>query len=243
MIRPIQTLTTRLTRDSTRTAAATLVVAAAVTTFALLGAVTATGTTAAQSDDPTVRLVGGDVTASETATFDVVLTSAPDGLSGYYLRLSVDGTDVARIDGAAYPDAFSMTNEPTTGGEGETLRLEAADLEDSVQAGAADVSLATVELTGVAPGEARISVEPVQFDTDSGDRFQPATQSDVVTVAAENAVEDGATGASDGASDGSGSLGGGATGAADSVGGVPTVVLVGAAAALLAGGVLLGRRL
>ncbi|WP_089698088.1 hypothetical protein [Halogranum gelatinilyticum] len=203
---------------------------------------TATGTTAAQTDDPTVRLVGGDVTASETATFDVVLTSAPDGLSGYYLRLSLDGTDVARIDGAAYPDAFSMTNEPTTEGDGGTLLLEAADLEDSVQAGAADVPLATVELTGVAPGEARVSVEPVQFDTDSGDRFQPATQSDVVTVAAEDS-EDGAAGATEDASDGSDSLGDGATGAAGSVGGVPTVVLVGAAAALLAGGVLLGRRL
>jgi hypothetical protein len=230
MARTTRPLVSILTDDSARIATLAVLVL-------LLGAVTAAGTTAAQSDEPTVRVVGSDVTTSGSASVQVVLSTAPEGLSGYYLRLSVDGTDVARIDGASYPDSFSMTSEPEVEADGQTVLLEAADLDDAIQPGSTDVTLATVDLSGVAPGETRVTVEPVQFDADGGESFDPAAQPDVVTVTSEQNADGSDSSANGDVADNAlaGSTGG--------VGGIPTVVFVGVAALLLGGGILFGRRL
>lgn len=150
--------------------------------LALLGAVTA-GPATAQTDQPTVRVVGDTVSADGTTTVGVVLTAAPDGLSGYYLDLTVDGP--ARIESASYPDAFELTSDPVVGDDGRTVTLEAADVEGQVEPGATDVTLATVELAGTAPGEAELTIQPRQFDDDEGSGFQPAAQSGTVTVTGE----------------------------------------------------------
>lgn len=161
----------------------TAAVAVALAALALLGAVAAAGTATAQTEQPTVVVTDGTTAGDGTTTVGVVLTDAPDGLSGYYLELTVENPDVARVESAGYPDAFGLTSEPEIGSDGATVTLEAADVEGAVDPGATDVTLATVTVGGAAPGDVELTVEPRQFDADDGSAFSPATQSGTVTVA------------------------------------------------------------
>jgi hypothetical protein len=184
---------TRNTTDFLRLAAVGAVVLA-------LCASALTGAAAAQSDDPTITVSSTTVQPGETATVDVVLTSAPEGLAGYAVDLSVEG-DGATIAGANYPDAFGLTSEPSIGDDGKTVTLEAADLSENVQPGASEVVLATVELSGERAGETTLSLAPVQFDTDGGGSMSPASDAGTVTVGSvgtdTTATNDGATAAAD----------------------------------------------
>jgi hypothetical protein len=170
--------TSILPHSRTRRVALTVAFAA----VALLGTA---GAVTAQSNQPTISVTGATTVADGTTTVDVVLTEAPDGLSGYYLSLAVGDGEVAQIESASYPDRFGLTTDPDVGPEGRTVTLEAADVEGAIESGATNVTLATIEVAGGTPGEARITVEPRQFDSDNGTQFQPSTQPGVVTVDGE----------------------------------------------------------
>ena len=174
-----------------------LALALALAALALLGAVTAVGTTAAQTD-PTVRVDGGTTGVNETTTVDVVLTSAPNGLSGYRLNVSVADGGVARIESANYSDRLGLTSDPTIGSNGSVVSLYAVDVGRSVEPGASNVTLATVEIAGVEPGETRLTLEPGPFEGDNnGTAFQPAVQNATLTVNGDGAAS-GSSGSGDG---------------------------------------------
>ena len=156
--------------------------AVALAALALFGAVATAGTATAQSDRPTIVVTDGTTAVDGTTTVGIVLTSAPNGLSGYYLDLTVGDAESVRIESASYPDRFGLTSEPKISADGASVTLEAADLEDAVKPGATDVTLATVTVAGASPGSVTLSVEPRQFDADDGSAFSPATQSGTVTV-------------------------------------------------------------
>ncbi|WP_237561701.1 hypothetical protein [Halorubrum halophilum] len=160
--------------------------AVALAALALLGA--GAGLATAQTDGPAVSVTDADLSASGTATVDVVLTSAPNGLAGYNIDLTVDDPNVAHIESASYPDRFDLTTDPAVGDEGRTVTLEAADMGSTIDAGASDVTLATVEIAGDAPGEAELAVEPQQVDTNDGDRIQPAAQAGALTVTGDSSA-------------------------------------------------------
>lgn len=164
-----------------------LALVAAVLAVTMLAPVTAAVATpaGAQGDGPTVRVVGEAVGTDRTATVRVVLTTAPEGLSGYALELSVENPDVARVEGASYPERFGLTTEAAPGAGGRTVTLEAVDLDSTVEPGASNVTLATVEIAGEAAGETAVSVDGVRLDDDSGDPLDPAVQSGTVAVTDE----------------------------------------------------------
>ncbi|WP_152040740.1 hypothetical protein [Salinigranum salinum] len=178
----------RSTTNPIRTAVVAAIVVA-LAAGALTGAVTA------QTDQPTITVSDVTVEPGDSATVDVVLTSAPDGLAGYALELTVEG-DGAAVEGASYPDVFGLTSQPEIADDGTSVTLEAADLGENVQPGAAGVVLATVELNGEAAGEAGLSVEPLQFDTDGGGTMNPATEAGTVTVGGDADAETEASDAS-----------------------------------------------
>jgi len=178
MTRPTRSLS--ILADTRRRDAA---LAVALAALALLGAVAAAGTATAQRDRPAVVVTDGTTAPDGTTTVGIVLTTAPDGLSGYYLDVSVANADVARIESASYPEQFGLTSEPAISADGATVTLEAADMEGAIEPGATDVTLATVTITGVAPGEAELTVDPRQFDADDGSAIGPATGAGTVTVA------------------------------------------------------------
>ena len=211
------------------------IAALAVVTLGLGLLAAGAGVTTAQTAQPTVSVSSATTTVDDTATVDVVLTEAPDGLSGYYLDLTVDNPEAAAVTSASYPDEFGLTTDPTIDADGQTVTLEAADMEGSISPGATDVTLATVEVASQAAGEVELTVEPQQFDTDDGGRIRPETQSGVLTI--DGGGNDGSGPGGEG-SDGPDSGGSDAsnTGSSASSGGITTgsfggstAVLVGAA--------------
>lgn len=162
------------------------VLVVALSAIALLWVVAAAGTATAQSDQPTVVISDGTTAPDSTTTVDIVLTSAPNGLAGYYLELTTESPEVAQIESASYPDRYGLTSEPEIISDGTAVTLEAADVDGVVGSGATDVMLATVTISGAAPGAVTLSVEPQQFDADDGSAFSPITQSGTVTVIGED---------------------------------------------------------
>ncbi len=169
------------------------VVVTAVAVLALLGVMAAVGPAAAQTERPTVVVTNGTAAAEDTTTVDIVLTNAPDGLSGYYLDVTVENPEVARIESASYPDRFGLTSEPEIGADGASATLEAADIDDTIQPGSTDVTLVTLTVSFVDPGEAELAVEPRQFDADGGNVFNPSTQPGVVIGSTADASDAEAT--------------------------------------------------
>ncbi|MYL15988.1 hypothetical protein GLW36_04900 [Halorubrum terrestre] len=205
--------------------------AIALATLALLGA--GAGLAGAQSDAPAVSVSDAELSPSGTATVDVVLTSAPNGLAGYNIDLTVADPEVAHIESASYPDRFDLTTDPAIGDAGRTVTLEAADVGSTIDAGATDVTLATVEIAGDAPGEAELAVDLRQLDGNDGDRLTPAAQAGTLTVTGDSSPSDEAGADSQSASSAPGpvsELGGSAEG-------LPTGILA-LLAALAAVGVL-----
>jgi hypothetical protein len=252
------TPTPRPARDgqerSRRARLTALAVVAALATVVLAGAVAGVGATAAAQDGPTVQVTDASVDPGGTTTVRLVLTSAPEGLAGYELVLSVEG-EAATVAGANYTDAFGLTTEPAVSDDGRSVRLEAADVEGNVQPGATDVTLATVELRGESAGRAGLEVQPVQFDADGGARMNVGAGSGSVVVGEPEATatptdEPTATpGGEQGATDGSASSSDADVATATPTntttsgqGGLPLAGLGVAAVALVVAGVLLGRR-
>ncbi|GCF12346.1 hypothetical protein Harman_02810 [Haloarcula mannanilytica] len=137
---------------------------------------------AAAQSGPTVTVGNGTVTAGETTTVQVVLTSAPDGLAGYQVELALDDPAVAQFDNASYPDRFALTTDPVVSSDGGTITIEAADLDGAIEPGAGNVTLATVEIAGGEAGETGLTVASGQFDADGGEAIEPATEPTTVTV-------------------------------------------------------------
>lgn len=167
---------------------------AAFVALALLATVAGAGAATQTADGPAIRLTDGTTTAGGNTTVDVVLTSAPDGLAGYYLDLTVESPDGTRIVNASYPDRFGLTTTPEYSDDRSTVTLEAADLNDAVEPGATDIRLATVELSGGASGGASLAVEPRQFDDDDGNTFEPARATTQATAARSGSTSGDAAG-------------------------------------------------
>lgn len=190
--------TTTALRPTTTLSPAMTTLAVALAALALLGA--GAGLATAQADDPVISATDAEMSPSGNATVDVVLETAPNGLSGYNIDLTVDDPDVAHIESASYPDRFDLTTEPAIGDEGRSVTLEAADVGSTIDAGASDVTLATVEVVGDASGEAELTVDPRQVDTNDGDRLQATPQAGALTVTPESSPSSSAAGSGDAAS-------------------------------------------
>ncbi|GGK64861.1 cell surface protein [Haloarcula sebkhae] len=171
--------TTRSIPGRVRTASRPLALVALVL---LAGTVPALAT---GQSTPAISIETDSVAAGETMAVPVVLTSAPDGLAGYQLELSVDDPAVARFKNASYPDRFGLTTDPVVSSDGGTVTLEAADLDGQIEPGASGVTLATVTLAGVDVGETQVTVASNQVDADGGGAVEPATEAATVTVTGE----------------------------------------------------------
>lgn len=120
------------------------------------------------------------VTAGETTSVAVTLSSVPEGLSGYEITVSVGSASTATIRNVTYADAFGITD--TTREADATVGLKAADVPDSISPGDEDVRLATLEVVGHQPGETEFDVAIERIDDDEGDDVQVTVDAGSVTV-------------------------------------------------------------
>ena len=140
----------------------------------------ATGTQAA--NDSTLAVADATVEPNEKTRARVTLDEVPAGLAGYEVTLELRSTGVANVTGASYPDAYQPTTDPDIGPDGRTITLEAADLSGQVEPGATNVTLATVNVSGVEPGATEFVVSDLQVDADDGSRVAPSFDPGAVRV-------------------------------------------------------------
>jgi hypothetical protein len=140
-----------------------------------------------------------------SATITLTLDSAPDGLAGYRMNISLSNPAFVRITGVSYPSWAMISN--TTGVPGSAVRISGIDLGKSVEPGAASVPLATITLQGLGAGTCRIITSDSRFDADGGAITLADPIEATVTVLASSSGGTSSGGSTGGAS-GGGSGGG-----------------------------------
>lgn len=122
-----------------------------------------------------------DVTASagDEAAVVVTLDGAPDGLQRYNVTVGVSNADVATVESASAGDveAFQVRSRAA-----DSITFRAADLSESVEPGASNVTLGTVTLSTRDPGTAELVVTVHDFRTDEGEPLQPSTSRGTLAV-------------------------------------------------------------
>ncbi|ELY98641.1 hypothetical protein [Natrialba asiatica] len=164
-----------------------------------------TVTATATAGDPELVVSNGTIAPGDTGTHRIALTDAPDGLAGYKLELEFSSEGVATVTNASYPERFGLTTDPIVSADGQSLTVEAADLDDEITAGATNVTLARIDVDGVEAGTTDLQVAAMQIDADGGSPVEPAIEAGTVTVG-DGGTEAGHNQSADGdaESDGSG---------------------------------------
>lgn len=144
------------------------------------------------------------------ATITLTLDSAPDGLAGYRMNISLSNPAAARITGISYPSWAVISN--TTGVPGSAVRISGIDLGKSIEQGATSVPLATITLQGLGAGTCRIITSDSRFDADGGAITLADPTEATVTVSASTSGGTSSGGSTGGASGGGGGSSGSYTG-------------------------------
>ncbi|OPX75651.1 MAG: PKD domain protein [Methanoregulaceae archaeon PtaU1.Bin059] len=133
-----------------------------------------TVTTSSQGDrEVYLTPVSLPVMNGTTAEFEVRISSLPEGLAGYDLRVTIDNPSIAEIVGVQYP-GWAAFNNTTPQPPAHSLRLSGVDSGRLVEAGAGSTLLATITVRADATGTSRISITNVNMDADGGVVITPA---------------------------------------------------------------------
>lgn len=158
---------------------------AAIGPVAVAGAESTSSATVGSQDaaaDPTLVVSNETADPQSTATHRISLTDAPEGLAGFEVTLALEADGVATIGNASYPDRFGLTTDPVVSADEQTVTVEAIDLDDAVTSGETDVTLTTIDVTGVDHGETDLRVSDAQLDADGGDPVDPSRAAGTLTV-------------------------------------------------------------
>jgi hypothetical protein len=116
----------------------------------------------------------------EVKAFDLVIDRLSDGLSGYELNVALNVTGAAEIVGVSFPSWATIRDNSTL--PADTVNLRAADLMQNVGTGASNVTLVTLFVRGDLPGAARLDVDVVELDSDSGSPLDAGTCPGVLVI-------------------------------------------------------------
>jgi PKD repeat protein len=128
-----------------------------------------------------LSIENGQVSAiGESTSLAVILDSAPDGLAGYNISVSIEDPSVAVLTGVSYPSWVTIKYNSTF--PSTSCWLKGLDLAEQIQAGAEDINLATVTIQGLKAGSAPVTLSVTLMNEDGGARMYPNIQDGVFTV-------------------------------------------------------------
>ena len=114
---------------------------------------------------PAIKIGGAEVQLDGFATVDVVLTSAPEGIAGFDIDVSMNNANV-EIVGAALAPEFENLAQNTSA---TVSRIIGVDFNQVFNAGDTNIRLATLTLQGIAVGSAEFVISINNMDDDNGD--------------------------------------------------------------------------
>jgi len=120
-------------------------------------------------EEPTLYIEASKDTiyVGENIEVNIMLSTAPNGLSGYNISISVSNSSIARIFKLKPPEwAALQVNGSISEG---TVWIRVVDLYEKVQPGSGNIILASIVLEGLSEGVAEIIVRANAMDDDYGD--------------------------------------------------------------------------
>lgn len=114
---------------------------------------------------------GSGLIAGEEITVSLILDSAPYGISGFAITITVEDPAVAEITGVTLPAWAELSD--IAGVPGPEISILAADIQGSVEKGSNAVVLATLTVKGLSPGTTDIVLSEPIFDDDDGNDIDP----------------------------------------------------------------------
>ena len=127
-------------------------------------------------DNGSISGPGGETTVTLT------LDNAPNGLSEYYLEVSLENSSIAEITGVVFPGWAVGMNRNGTLPATRDLMIWANDTTYTVDSGALNVTLVTLTLEGLNPGSTTINISNTNFDDDDGNDILPSVITGTLTV-------------------------------------------------------------
>lgn len=136
----------------------------------------------------TVRFVPQEISVKpgETVTVDLVLSDAPEGLSGYRTLVIIETSGIAEITAVTFPEWAEFTG--AEGIPGVRVKVTGVDLNGMVERNAKNVVLATLTIRGISEGNGIIGFEDAFFDDNRENRIVPDTLNSTFVVSAAPAV-------------------------------------------------------
>jgi PKD repeat protein len=119
-------------------------------------------------------------TIGDTDAINMTLDSAPTGLSGYSINVTIDDPSVATISGVSFPEWASLHD--TTMLPSSSCRIKATDMNEQVQAGATNINLATVTIQGLKGGSTPVTLTLNKMNDDDDALLSPTIVSGTFTV-------------------------------------------------------------
>lgn len=115
----------------------------------------------------------------EQSQVAVTLDAAPNGVQRYNVTVHLEQPEVASIESAAAGDVEAFQVRARTD---DSVTFRAADLSQSVQDGATDVTLGRLTLATTNPGASELTVTVHDFRNDDGEQMNPAVSAGTLTV-------------------------------------------------------------
>jgi secreted PhoX family phosphatase len=129
-----------------------------------------------------IQLDSVAISYGQTGRVGLSLSSAPTGVSGGVITVSVTDTDVAKITDASYDGDLALTEDPMISEDGTSVTLRFVDLEEAVEPGSTDVQLGSIELEGIGTGTADLTVDVYTMDDDNGATIEPQQRPGIVVT-------------------------------------------------------------
>jgi hypothetical protein len=122
---------------------------------------------------PTLSVVPqvGKINLGGSRTYNLSLSSLPNGLAGYNMSVSLSNPAVSEITGLALP-AWAFLNSSSLL-PGDSIWFGGLDLNRTIEPGATDIPLGTVTVRGDSVGSTALVVQVLEMDADGGGVLTP----------------------------------------------------------------------
>ncbi|PKL59098.1 MAG: hypothetical protein CVV33_09590 [Methanomicrobiales archaeon HGW-Methanomicrobiales-4] len=110
----------------------------------------------------------------------LILDSAPAGVAGYKINVTMGTAGVAMVTDAVFPSAFSMNSKTTL--PAEEVKVVGVDLTNSIESGASNITLCTFTVQGVASGITNMQLSIGELTDDVGSPIGATLKDALITV-------------------------------------------------------------
>ena len=159
----------------------------------------------AEAATPTLTAQSGNIAVGGLVSIPIILSEAPNGVSGFDIIVSLSNASVGAIIDA---DISSMGLAQFTQISSSKVQLKAVDLGGAVESGASNIVLATLTLQGIKRGATDIQISVNILDDDSGYSIMADIVNGALTVKKASGGGGGKSGGDKGDKGGNGKGGG-----------------------------------